>query len=147
MKHRIYVASSWRNAHQPNVCEYLRVLGHDVYDFRDPIQGSGFGWDAASPYSPETWSVRQFREVLQTPVASRGLSRDAAGLRWCTALVLVMPCGASSHLELGWAIAANKHTAVYYPEKVPVQAELMVGLADAILDGATNDLERWIGQV
>lgn len=33
---RIYVASSWRNTHQPEVVAKLRELGHEVYDFREP---------------------------------------------------------------------------------------------------------------
>ncbi len=33
-------------------------------------------------------------------------------LRWCEALVLVLPCGRSSHLELGWAIGAGRRAFV-----------------------------------
>lgn len=33
---KIYVASSWRNQHQPQVVSFLREQGHEVYDFRHP---------------------------------------------------------------------------------------------------------------
>ena len=36
---KIYVASSWRNPHQPAIVEELRVAGHEVYDFRNPPGG------------------------------------------------------------------------------------------------------------
>jgi hypothetical protein len=37
---KIYVASSWRCAYQPEAVRKLRALGHEVYDFR----GKGSGW-------------------------------------------------------------------------------------------------------
>ena len=44
-KHKIYVASSWRNDFYPEVVEALREVGHDVYDFRNPPSGDGgFKW-------------------------------------------------------------------------------------------------------
>ena len=38
MKHRIYVASSWRNEYYPEVVAKLREAGHDVYDFHNDIE-------------------------------------------------------------------------------------------------------------
>ena len=40
-KHKIYVASSWRNEFYTEVVETLREAGHDVYDFRNPPSGDG----------------------------------------------------------------------------------------------------------
>jgi len=46
----IYVASSWRNTHQPSVVAALREAGHDVYDFRNPRPGDhGFHWSMIDP--------------------------------------------------------------------------------------------------
>ena len=42
MKHKIYVASSWRNVYYPDVVAKLRKTGHEVYDFRNPPSGT---WD------------------------------------------------------------------------------------------------------
>ena len=45
MSRRIYVASSWRNAQQPEIVEALRFEGYEVYDFRNPAPGNtGFAW-------------------------------------------------------------------------------------------------------
>nr|DAI36486.1 MAG TPA: Nucleoside deoxyribosyltransferase [Caudoviricetes sp.] len=41
---KIYVASSWRNQHQPQVVSFLREQGHEVYDFRHPAGKTGFQW-------------------------------------------------------------------------------------------------------
>ena len=45
MGRRIYLASSWRNAEQPELVIKLREWGHEVYDFRNPEPGDeGFHW-------------------------------------------------------------------------------------------------------
>lgn len=42
---KIYVASSWRNQYYSDVVNRLREAGHEVYDFRNPPQGTGgFHW-------------------------------------------------------------------------------------------------------
>jgi hypothetical protein len=41
---RIYLASSWRNPHQPMLVDLLRKDGHEVYDFRNPPNLNGFAW-------------------------------------------------------------------------------------------------------
>lgn len=39
---RIYVASSWRCPDQQAVVQALRDAGHEVYDFRNPPEATGF---------------------------------------------------------------------------------------------------------
>lgn len=34
--HKIYVASSWRNKYYPEIVAKLRMMGYEVYDFRNP---------------------------------------------------------------------------------------------------------------
>lgn len=38
---KIYVASSWRNSFQQDVVKFLRDVGHEVYDFKNPPHGRG----------------------------------------------------------------------------------------------------------
>ena len=46
----IYLASSWRNTYYPDVLAALRAAGHDVYDFRNPGDGTdGFKWSKIDP--------------------------------------------------------------------------------------------------
>ena len=117
---RIYVASSWRNPWQPGVVTLLREMGHEVYDFREPEPGvRGFAWSEIDRKWQE-WEPDAYREALAHPIAIEGFYRDMGALRACDACVLVLPCGNSAHLELGWAVGARKRTAVLFPHGVPI---------------------------
>lgn len=113
---KVYVASSWRNAQQPEVVRALRALGHEVYDFREPTPGNhGFSWsqlDKTLPVGPADVTLRadRIRTMLAHPAADEGFALDIGALRWCDACVLVLPCGRSAHLEAGWAAGAGKWT-------------------------------------
>lgn len=109
---RIYVASSWRNeARQQATVRALRDVGHDVYDFRNPSPGDhGFSWrQCATP--EQLKNAARFRdEVLTHPVAQAGFRKDMQALENADATVLVLPCGRSAHLELGYAVGAKQRT-------------------------------------
>ena len=51
-------------------------------------------------------------------------------LRECQACILVLPCGRSAHLELGWAVGHGKKTYVLEPE--PIEPDLMYAMCDKI---------------
>lgn len=105
---KVYVASSWRNAKQPNVVTHLRARGHEVYDFRNPSDGdAGFHWSEIDP-AWKTWTPEQFAHGLEHRVAKAGFNNDMRALEACDAVVLVMPCGRSAHLEAGYASGAGK---------------------------------------
>lgn len=110
---KIYVASSWRNSVQPEVVRALRSDGHDVYDFRNPAPGNtGFSWrGCASP--AELFDPRLFCDrVLMHPAAQSGFKVDMEELVAAEATVLVLPCGRSAHLELGYAVGIGQRTYV-----------------------------------
>jgi hypothetical protein len=126
---KIYVASSWRNAQQPEVVARLRADGHEVYDFRHPAPGvSGFAWSQIDP-EWQGWNPAAFAKALRSPVAQDGFNRDMDALRSCDACVYVRPCGVSASLELGWAAGAGKLTIVLL---APGEPELMFLMATAI---------------
>lgn len=123
----IYVASSWRNLLQQGVVHVLRAAGFDVYDFKNPRPGHhGFSWREIAP-DWEHWSPQAFREALNHPVAERGFACDIDALKACSQCVLVLPCGRSAHLELGYAIGAGKETFVLMLEQQ--EPELMYKMA------------------
>lgn len=138
---RIYVASSWKNLFQPQAVEALRKEGYEVFDFRHPAPGNdGFQWRNTIPgFNPESCSVEQFEEVLQHPVARRGAGLDCAALNMCDACVLVLPCGNSSHLELGHAIGSGKLGVIWAP--TPFKADLMYALAHYMHSDLDNVLD------
>lgn len=123
----IYVASSWRNEFQPEVVQALRKAGHEVYDFRHPVDGdNGFHWSDIDPEWQE-WTPDAYREHLNHPLARQGFFKDMDALRDCAICVLVQPCGISAHLELGWAEGAGKATAVLLKQGEPELMYKMVG--------------------
>jgi nucleoside 2-deoxyribosyltransferase len=129
---RIYLASSWRNGHQPFMVKLLREAGFEVYDFRQPQEGNpegGFRWSDVNP-GWENATPEEFKEMLRHPVALDGFERDMAALVECDICVLLMPCGRSAHLELGWAIGHGIPSCVTILDKC--EPELMYHMADAI---------------
>jgi hypothetical protein len=136
---RIYVASSWRNNYQPEVVKWLREMGHEVYDFKD---SEGFHWSEVDP-DWQKWpeDVQRYIAGLDHPCAVRGFNRDMQALQECDVCIMVMPCGPSASMEMGWAVGAGKLVAVYAPEIR--EPDLMVKMANIV----TNDrsiLEFWL---
>lgn len=110
----VYLASSWRNAEQPRVLKLLRDAGHPTYDFREPTPGEhGFSWKETTADGQPPRTVASLLASLQHPVAVHGFDLDMLALRQCTAVVLLLPCGRSAHLEAGWAAGAGKLVVVY----------------------------------
>lgn len=122
---RIYVATSWRNERQPEVVQALRAAGHKVYDFRNPRPGDkGFHWSEIDPAWKE-WTPEELRAALSHPIAERGFASDMRALRWAEAVVLLLPCGRSAHLEIGWALGRGKLGVIFAFPDEPVEPELM----------------------
>jgi hypothetical protein len=128
---KIYVASSWRCERQKDVVRALSAIGHDVYDFRNPAPGNvGFGWKQCGDHDLK--DPRVFRDhVLTSPVAQSGFQLDMAALKDADATVLVLPCGRSAHLELGYATGAGQHTLVLLDDPMS-EPELMYLMNGAI---------------
>lgn len=115
MKHRIYVASSWRNEYYPEVVVRLREVGHEVYDFRHPPSGDpGFKWSSVSEDYME-WSPQQYRDMLHHPKAERQFHNDIEAMESCDVCVLVLPCGRSAHTEAGWFAGNGLSTITQWP--------------------------------
>lgn len=147
---RIYVASSWRNARHPVVVEHLRAQGHEVYDFRNPPDGSGFSWaevkPTATPGIPgkgSDWeAVGDYLAMIAHPRSVAGWRSDFDAMRWADVCILVLPCGKSAHLELGWAVGAGKRTAILLED--PVEPELTYRMVDYLATGL-DGLTQWLG--
>jgi hypothetical protein len=126
---RIYLASSWRNPEQPALVDVLRNDGHQVYDFRNPEHSTGFRWSDIGLTPPCT--ADEYRTALLThPRAAQGFMADFAAMRWADTGVLLLPCGRSAHLELGWMAGAGKRTLILTRDGE--EPELMALLADKI---------------
>lgn len=114
MSRRIYLASSWRNPHQPRIVELLRAAGHEVYDFRNPSTGgppttveAGFSWREIDP-DWVYWTPEQYVAAMSHPAAVRGFLADKAGMDWADTCVVLQPCGPSAALEAGWSAGSGR---------------------------------------
>lgn len=148
----VYVASSWRNPMQPAVISTLRAAGIDCYDFRNPGEGSvGFSWRETRthaapqgiPGKGSDWKdVDEYLAMIEHPRAIEGFAADFSAMQRADTFVMVLPCGKSAHLELGWATGAGKRTAILLED--PVEPELMYRCAD-YLAPSVFDLLGWLG--
>ena len=145
----VYVASSWRNPVQPSVIHALRGAGIDCYDFRNPEGGTGFSWAEVKPDSTSgiagkgsDWeSLSDYRQMIAHPRAREGFRADFDAMTRADTFVLVLPCGKSAHLELGWAVGAGKHTAILMED--PLEPELMYKMVGH-LSSDIPDLMAWL---
>lgn len=133
---KIYLASSWRNPYQPDLVKYLRVQGHEVYDFRHPTpDNEGFSWREINP-TWRDWCGEDFLQALGHPVSQRGFTFDMDALQDCDACVLLLPSGRSAHLEAGWAAGAGKRLVIFIP--VYDEPELMYLMAAKVVTTLTG---------
>lgn len=135
---KIYLASSWRNRHQQFVVSRLRNEGFEVYDFRNPPEGAGFGWSLIET-NWDDWSIEEGIKALDHPEARKGFQADMQALKDCDACVMLTPCGVSASMELGWAAGAGKLTVVLVREKR--EPELMFKIADYVTDDLQDVIE------
>jgi hypothetical protein len=114
---------------------WLRLNGHQVYDFRNPPTASGaFSWseiDDSLPVGPADLQLpaSEIINLLGHPRAADGFASDMGALRSCDACVLVLPSGRSAHLEAGWAVGAGKFTIGLLADGEP---ELMWKMLDVL---------------
>lgn len=154
----VYVASSWRNELQQDVVHELRRAGFDVYDFKNPPGATGFSWsqiglEHSKPLgdnstAPDLADADHFLDALDHPRAHEGFNSDFDAMQAADIIVMVLPCGRSAHLELGWGIGANKTTAILLDN--PCTPELMYLAANHIstdlreLIDWLSDLSDWV---
>jgi len=101
---------------------------------------AGFHWsDIDSEWI--SWTPKQFIDALDHPLAEAGFKSDMDGLTNAEAPVLVMPCGRSAHLEMGYAAGAGISTIILMSDGEP---ELMYRIATRFaieLDGVIESLK------
>ncbi len=138
----VYVASSWRNPFQQAIVHTLRAAGIECYDFRNPAPGeAGFAWSEIDSHWLD-WTAAEYVAALKHPIAEHGYRRDFDAMQRADTFVLVLPCGRSAHLELGWAVGAGKRTCILTSDGE--EPELMAKMVDHIAT-STLDLLDWLG--
>lgn len=100
------------------------------------------GTGCACPKGDGTTSPESYLRSIEHPVAIRGFELDFEAMERADTFVLVLPCGRSAHLELGWAVGAGKQTAILLDD--PVTPELMYRMVDFVAP-SLFDLLGWLG--
>lgn len=134
---KIYLASSWKNKEIVDfIASELRGQGHEVDNFSDSSNGRFvFDW---RELKLNNINAKTFLNDKRT---QRAFQEDKKMIEWADAIVMIMPCGRSSHLEMGYAIGKGKRSIIYYPHGfVPGEFETMYGFADLITDSLTDVL-------
>jgi len=114
---KIYLASSWKNSEKiRSLAIILRKNGHQVFDFTDD-SGRQNGLDTyvfnARKLFGNSFYEMNHKEFLAKSETKRAFLSDKAGIDWCDTLILVLPCGNSSHIEAGYAKGKRKELIIY----------------------------------
>lgn len=132
---RIYVASSWKNAEAcRDLAATLRAWGHEVDCFCEEREGRYvFHWSEISETDQDLDAI----SFLADGRAHRAFREDKGWLDWCDAVVMLLPCGRSAHLEAGYAVGRGKRL-VIVGEFPRGEWDVMYGFADDLV--RLNDL-------
>lgn len=122
---------------------FCAAHGEPVIVRGDPDWPEGtFGSSTCGCPTSDECDPDAYLTAIEHPVAVDGFDKDFAAMEAADAFVLVLPCGRSAHLELGWAVGAGKRTAILLDD--PVTPELMYRMADYIAP-SLFDLLGWLG--
>ena len=100
----IYLIGSLRDPKIPEIGQHLREAGFEVFD----------DWHAAGPTADDEWKRYEedrghtYEQALEGYAARHVFAFDKYHLARADIGILVMPCGKSGHLELGYMLGQNK---------------------------------------
>lgn len=112
MKPVIYIVGSLRNADIPRIGNQLEEIGWEAFT----------DWHSAGPEADDYWQKherergRDYRQALKGYHANHVFDFDYHHLNRSHAGLLVVPCGKSCHLELGYLRGQQKPVFVLFQE-------------------------------
>lgn len=135
---RIYLMGSMKNANVSKYAIELRKRGYEVFD----------DWMSPGPDADDHWQEyerqrgRTYMQALYGHHATTVFEFDKAHLDMCDIGILIMPCGKSGHMELGYLIGSGKQAYVLFDEE-PARYDIMYRFAT----GVAMNLEELITQL
>lgn len=110
---KIYLASSWKMKNVVlDVAEILKTDGHEIDAFCDGTNGRvSFDWsELLDIMKQEGLDIEQVDaiEMMKHWRVKEAFEEDKKWIDWADALIMLMPCGRSSHLEAGYAAGKGK---------------------------------------
>ena len=124
----VYLIGSLENPAVLHTAKMLRDAGIEVFD----------DWMASSPHGDLQWQAYakqrgwSYLEALKSPFVQTAFHCDFDHLKMANAAVLIMTCGRSGHLELGWVLGSGKPGYILFPDGEPDRYDLMTNLATGI---------------
>lgn len=128
---RIYVAGSFKNADRIRLIgEALRLCGYDVYVFCDEDEPT---YRLGQELRQQDLMTLTPQAILTNKTLMTIGSLNYMKLLQCDALVLVLPCGRSAHLEAGWMCGQQRPVYVIGP-MVPGEFDAMYIMVNGIFN-------------
>jgi len=100
-----------------------------------------FAEPGAKPKGSDWERADEYLRMIEHPRALDGFTADFGAMQRADAIVMLLPCGKSAHLELGWAAGAGKRTAILLEN--PVEPELMYRMVDRMVQ-TVDELVSWL---
>lgn len=127
---KIYIATSWKlELEAKALAENLRMYGHEVDLFCDPTTGR-FVFSFQALGDPSQLDQHQ---INANELAQRAFIQDRSMIEWSDAVVMMLPCGKSAHLEAGYAKGLGKKLFIFDREQFPKgQIDVMYQFADGL---------------
>lgn len=139
---RIYLASSWKNQQAVlNLADCLEKEGFEVDAFcRATDNRYSFHWSELVD-SEDDLANYDAIDMLSDSRTQRAFKEDKKWLDWADCVIMMLPCGRSSHLEAGYGKGQGKLLYIYgYMPKG--EFDVMYGLADGLFK--SEDLSAMI---
>lgn len=142
---KIYIASSWKNQNAVlALAEYLKSYGFEVDAFcRTTDKRFAFHWSEFVDDEIELLNYDAISFINDARV-QRAFQEDKSWLDWAGTVIMLMPCGKSSHLEAGYAKGQGKRLYIYgdFPKG---EFDVMYGFADGLF--RTEELPNLIAEL
>jgi nucleoside 2-deoxyribosyltransferase len=134
---KIYLASSWKNQESVfEMAELLRLEGHLVDAFCEEENRVSFNWS-------ELFGIMDREGVDVTELNAKDMMNhwrvqvafkvDKKYLDWSDAVIMLLPCGRSAHLEAGYAVGSGKKLYIVGGFEKG-EFDVMYGFADSMYD-------------
>ncbi len=139
---RIYIASSWKNQKAViSLAEYLERYGFEVDAFcRSNDKRYAFHWSELVDNEDDLKNYDAI-EMLADPRTQRAFKEDNKWLNWSDCVIMLLPCGRSSHMEAGYAKGQGKLLYIYgaFPKG---EFDVMYGFADGLF--RTEEIDKLV---
>ena len=135
---KIYLASSWKM--QKTVLEMSMILkkeGHEVDAFCDPSDNRvSFNWEELTDImKDEKMDLEKMNaiDMMKHWRVEEAFQEDKKFIDWADTLIMLMPCGRSSHIEAGYAKGTGKKLYIVGGFEKG-EFDTMYGFADGMYD-------------